>query len=191
MGKGRSKTWLLIVSSGTFFRKNCLTCVLHLQPSLHEKFQCFSMRGICRNPQWYFFFCLFVSAGLEFAYSQAPEYLKGVIMALFLSASGIGSYIANFVVAIVSSDWYPEKDPNQGHMEYFFFMMASLMTLNFLLFLFIASSYKYKESSSQSEETEEDQDAHELTISVSSVHGWVTCVNFLLNVQKLWCAPVM
>ena len=138
-----------------------------------------------------FFLCLFVSAGLEFAYSQAPEYLKGVIMALFLSASGIGSYIANFVVAIVSSDWYPEKDPNQGHMEYFFFMMAGLMTLNFLLFLFIASSYKYKESSSQSEETEEDQDAHELTISVSSVHGWVTCVNLLLNVQKLWCAPVM
>ena len=72
-------------------------------------------------------------------------------MALFLSASGIGSYIANFLVAVVNSDWYPEKDPNQGHMEYFFFMMAGLMTLNFLLFLFIASSYKYKESSSQSE----------------------------------------
>ena len=135
-------------------------------------------------------FCLFVSAGPEFAYSQAPEYLKEVIIALFFSASGIGSYIANFLVAVVSSDWYPE-DPNQGHMEYFFFMMAGLMTLNFLLFLFIASSYKYKESSSQSEETEEDQDAHELTISVSSVHGWVTCVNLLLNVQKLWCAPVM
>ena len=96
-------------------------------------------------------FCLFVSAGPEFAYSQAPEYLKEVIIALFFSASGIGSYIANFLVAVVSSDWYPAKDPNQGHMEYFFFMMAGLMTLNFLLFLFIASSYKYKESSPQSE----------------------------------------
>ena len=97
-----------------------------------------------------FFYCLFVSAGLEFAYSQAPKNLNGVIMALFLSASGIGSYIANFLVAVVNSDWYPEKDPNQGHMEYFFFMMAGLMTLNFLLFLLIASSYKYKESSLQS-----------------------------------------
>ena len=71
-------------------------------------------------------------------------------MALFLSASGIGSYVANFLVAVVNSDWYPEKDPNQGHMEYFFFMMSGLMTLNFLLFLLIASSYKYKESSLQS-----------------------------------------
>ena len=146
MGNGRSKTRLLTVTSGTF-RKNCLTCVLRPQPSLHEKFPCFSMREIHSD---IFFYCLFVSAGLEFAYSQAPKNLNGVIMALFLSASGIGSYVANFLVAVVNSDWYPEKDPNQGHMEYFFFMMAGLMTLNFLLFLFIASSYKYKESSLQS-----------------------------------------
>lgn len=98
----------------------------------------------------------FVFTGLEFAYSQAPEYLKGVIMALFLAASGIGSYVANLLVAVVNNNWYPAKDPNQGHMEYFFFMIAGLMTLNFLLFLYIASSYKYRESSPQSKDTEHD-----------------------------------
>lgn len=114
---------------------------------------------------------LAVITGLEFAYSQAPEYLKGVIMALFLSASGIGSYVANLLVAVVNDTWYPAKDPNKGHMEYFFFMVAGLMTLNCLLFLYIASSYKYKETSPQSKDTEDEQDTHELTVSVSSMRG--------------------
>ena len=90
-------------------------------------------------------------------------------MALFLSASGIGSYIANFVVAIVSSDWYPEKDPNQGHMEYFFFLLSGLMMLNFLLFLYIASSYKYKVSAQLGDESEKEQLEHELTVSTQSM----------------------
>ena len=127
--------------------KNCLTVSYIPSPLYMRNFHVFPWGEFVKIHSD---FCLFVSAGPEFAYSQAPEYLKEVIIALFFSASGIGSYIANFLVAVVSSDWYPE-DPNQGHMEYFFFMMAGLMTLNFLLFLFIASSYKYKESSPQSE----------------------------------------
>ncbi|XP_022792601.1 solute carrier family 15 member 4-like isoform X1 [Stylophora pistillata] len=118
---------------------------------------CFSI--FWQTPQFLLIGCSEVLAtitGLEFAYSQAPEYLKGVIMALFLAASGIGSYVANLLVAVVNNNWYPAKDPNQGHMEYFFFMIAGLMTLNFLLFLYIASSYKYRESSPQSKDTEDD-----------------------------------
>ena len=112
--------------------------------------------------------------GLEFAYSQAPEYLRGVIVALYLATNGIGSYLANLLVAIVISagnteDWYPEKNPNKGHFEYFFFLLGGLMMLNFLVFLYIASSYKYKESSQRSEDTVKDQEVHELTVSVSSV----------------------
>ena len=94
-------------------------------------------------------------------------------MALYLATSGIGTYLANLLVVIVTSggndDWYPEKDPNKGHLEYFFFLLGGLMMLNFLVFMYVASSYKYKESSQRNDETVKDQDVHELTVSVSSV----------------------
>ncbi|XP_022792573.1 solute carrier family 15 member 4-like isoform X1 [Stylophora pistillata] len=110
-------------------------------------------------------------AGLEFAYSQAPEYLKGVIMGVFLAATGFGAFLANLLVGVVNDDWYPEKDPNQGHMEYYFFLLSGLMMLNFLLFLYIASSYKYKGSAEQGEEYEKEQDVLQLSVSTQSVRS--------------------
>ena len=69
-------------------------------------------------------------------------------MGAFLVTSGLGSYVASLLAVIVrlasNKDWYPSEDPNQGHLEYFFFLLAGLMVVNFLVFLYIASSYKYK-----------------------------------------------
>ena len=90
-------------------------------------------------------------------------------MGVFLAATGVGGYLANLLVAVVNSDWYPEKDPNQGYMEYFFFLLSGLMMLNFLLFLYIASSYKYKVSAQLGDESEKEQLEHELTVSTQSM----------------------
>lgn len=90
-------------------------------------------------------------------------------MGVFLASTGVGGYLANLLVAVVNSDWYPEKDPNQGHMEYFFFLLSGLMMLNFLLFLYIASSYKYKASAQLGDESEKEQLEHELTVSTQSM----------------------
>ena len=72
-------------------------------------------------------------------------------MGAFLVTSGLGNYVANLLVVIVkvasNGDWYPVDNPNHGHFEYFFFLLAGLMMLNFLVFLYVASSYKYKTSS--------------------------------------------
>jgi len=97
---------------------------------------------LCNEPR------SFSSTGLEFAYSQAPQNLKGLVMGAFLVTSGLGNYVASVLVIIVraasNGDWYPSKDPNHGHMEYFFFLLSGLMLINFGVFLYIASSYKYK-----------------------------------------------
>lgn len=101
-------------------------------------------------------------AGLEFAYSQAPRCLQGVVMGAFLVTSGLGNYVANLLVVIVQKaskgDWYPVNDPNHGHLEYFFFLLAGLMILNFLVFLYVASSYKYKTTSRRTEDIGKNQD---------------------------------
>ncbi|XP_078366305.1 solute carrier family 15 member 4-like isoform X2 [Oculina patagonica] len=98
--------------------------------------------------------------GLEFAYSQAPKCLQGLVMGAFLVTSGLGNYVANLLVVIVraasNNDWYPENDPNQGHLEYFFFLLAGLMLVNFVVFLYVASSYKYKAAPKRTEEIFKD-----------------------------------
>ncbi|XP_053384777.1 solute carrier family 15 member 4-like [Mercenaria mercenaria] len=89
-------------------------------------------------------------SGLEFAYTQAPQIMQGLIMGLFLMTSGIGSYLASAIVAIVglwrkddASDWFP-KEPNHGHLEYMLFMLAVLTGISFFVFVFVAKQYEYK-----------------------------------------------
>ncbi len=45
---------------------------------------------------------MFVS-GLEFAYSQSPTYMQGVVMGVNLAALGLGNYVGSLYVTIVNS----------------------------------------------------------------------------------------
>ena len=47
--------------------------------------------------------------GLEFAYSQAPSSLEGVVMGLNLVTTGLGSYLATAVVNIVNAATSPSE----------------------------------------------------------------------------------
>ena len=71
-------------------------------------------------------------------------------MGLNLATIGIGFYVAGALAAIAkkaSEDtWYPQ-DLNDGKLENYFFFLAAVMFLNFLVFVFIARKYKYVELS--------------------------------------------
>lgn len=99
--------------------------------------------------------------GLAFAYSQSPLYLRGVIMGLNLATIGIGFYVAGALTAIVrkatDGSWYPQ-DLNAGKLENYFFFLAVVIFLNFLVFVYLARRYKYMESSRIAVTVEEDQE---------------------------------
>ena len=99
-------------------------------------------------------------SGLAFAYSQAPKHMKGVVMGCFLITTGLGSYVTSLLVVIVRSAsnnvWYPSKNPNNGKLENFFFLLAGLMMVTFFVFIFIAPSYKYKTPTRRRVETEKN-----------------------------------
>ncbi|XP_038060271.1 solute carrier family 15 member 4-like [Patiria miniata] len=89
--------------------------------------------------------------GLEFAYSQSPKAMQGVVMGLFLLTSGLGSYIGSLLVTIVNAitssaggAWIP-NEINKGHLEYFFLLLALIMAIDFGCFLLIARGYIYVE----------------------------------------------
>ncbi|EDV20617.1 uncharacterized protein TRIADDRAFT_31599 [Trichoplax adhaerens] len=73
--------------------------------------------------------------GFEFAYSEAPEELKGIMTGLYLLAIGLGGFIGPLVITIinaitydpkvVNSKWIP-KNTNNGHLDYYFYFLAGI-----------------------------------------------------------------
>ena len=106
----------------------------------------FQTFGKPNNTNVYFLFL----AGLEFAYSQSPRVLQGVVMGLFLATSGLGSLVGSALVNIVKSlsknyssgDWYA-NDINKGRLDLFFYVLAGLLGVNFLIFCMISVRYTY------------------------------------------------
>ena len=89
---------------------------------------------------------VFCFPGLQFAYSQSPPELRGVVMGLNLAMISSGFFLASVLASIVekASDrqWYP-KNLNNGKLECYMFLLAGLMLLNAAVFLLLAVRYRY------------------------------------------------
>jgi POT family proton-dependent oligopeptide transporter len=96
-------------------------------------------------PQYFLLSCgevLVSITGLEFAYSQAPESMKSVVMAGWLLTTAIG----NIIVAVIAEG---EIFGDQA-IEFFFF--AGLMMVFLVIFMLFVRTYQYVEDSKKEEE---------------------------------------
>ncbi|XP_076446957.1 solute carrier family 15 member 4-like [Babylonia areolata] len=116
-----------------------------------EKFNASSMSVFVQVPQFALVGASEVFAsicGLEFAYTQAPKSMQGVLMGLFLVTSGLGGFIAtgilNAVQAATKDNPWFDDEINNAHVQYYFFLFGGLMFLDFLVFLIIAKFYRYR-----------------------------------------------
>lgn len=109
-------------------------------------------------PQYFFIGMSEVFAsigGLEFFYSQSPEAMRSMASALNLISSALGNYLATALVAIVtaitakngSAGWIADN-LNQGHIDYFFWLLAVLMFLGILAYIPICYTYRYRQDPS-------------------------------------------
>lgn len=90
----------------------------------------------------------FSISALEFAYSQAPESMQGVVFGLNLMVGGLGNYAAELILKIVekatyNDPWFPDEI-NNGHADYVFFIFGGLMMLNLFIYILVARRYKYR-----------------------------------------------
>lgn len=93
---------------------------------------------------------VFTSVGImEFFYDESPESMKSMGAALAQLAISAGNYLNSAVLGVVASatghggapGWIPD-DLNEGHLDYFFWMMAGLSVLNLLMFICFSLRYK-------------------------------------------------
>ncbi|XVE62014.1 hypothetical protein DITRI_Ditri06bG0084900 [Diplodiscus trichospermus] len=105
-------------------------------------------------PQYFLVGCaeVFTFIGqLEFYYDQAPDAMRSLCSALSLTTVALGNYLSTVLVTIVSKvttrndkpGWLPDN-LNRGHLDYFYWLLAILSLLNFLLYLWIAKWFTYK-----------------------------------------------
>ena len=90
----------------------------------------------------------------EFFYDQAPYPMKSLCAALGQLAIASGSYFNTLVFGVVAvattrggaPGWIPDN-LNEGHLDYFFWMMAALSVLNLAQFVHYSMRYREKTTS--------------------------------------------
>ena len=73
-------------------------------------------------------------------------------MALLTTA--LGNYLSSFILTVVTyvttmggkTGWIPDN-LNEGHLDYFFWLLAGLSFVNLLVYVYCASRYKCKKAS--------------------------------------------
>ncbi|KAJ1280581.1 hypothetical protein BS78_04G243600 [Paspalum vaginatum] len=90
-------------------------------------------------------------AQLEFFFAEAPDTMKSTCTSLALLTIALGSYLSSFIYAIVAAFTATADSPgwiadnlDQGHLDYFFWAMAAMCTLNFVVYSAFAKNYKLK-----------------------------------------------
>ncbi|XP_020267128.1 protein NRT1/ PTR FAMILY 8.3-like [Asparagus officinalis] len=105
-------------------------------------------------PQYFLVGCTdvfsFVGA-MEFFYNQSPDAIRSLCVALPLLLTSVGSYLNSLILTIVAAittaggkaGWIPDN-MNQGHLDYFFWLLSGLSFLNLLMYGFCSMKYKPK-----------------------------------------------
>ncbi|GAV91303.1 PTR2 domain-containing protein [Cephalotus follicularis] len=91
---------------------------------------------------------------LEFFYEQSPDSMRSLCSALSLLTNSLGNYLSSIIVTLVSylttrggkTGWLPDN-LNEGHLDYFFWLLAGLSIVNMLVYVICAGKYKRKQAS--------------------------------------------
>jgi len=92
---------------------------------------------------------------IEFFYDQAPAAMRSFSTGLSFCTISLGYFISTAVVNLVNKvtsaeshpGWLSDSVPfNRKKIDYFYWLMAVLSSVNLMYFLFVAHSYKYRKN---------------------------------------------
>ncbi|KAK9668314.1 hypothetical protein RND81_13G050700 [Saponaria officinalis] len=86
---------------------------------------------------------------LDFFLRECPKGMKTMSTGLFLSTLSLGFFLSSFLVTVVhkvtSKKPWLANNLNQGRLDNFYWLLAGLSLINFLVYLVFAKWYRYKE----------------------------------------------
>lgn len=124
--------------------------ILLLNDGVHNIFYPFSQRQV---PQYVLIGAseVFMYVGqLEFFNGQTPDGLKSFGSALCMTSMSLGNYFSDAIVSAIMQattaggrrpGWIP-ADLNRGHMDRFYFLLATLTAVDFVVYVACAGWYK-------------------------------------------------
>jgi peptide/histidine transporter 3/4 len=85
---------------------------------------------------------------IEFFNRQFPDHMRSIGNALFSCSVAIASYVSSIIVNVIHHttrthdhpDWLV-NDINKGRIDYFYYLIAMIGTLNFVYFIYVARRY--------------------------------------------------
>lgn len=91
-------------------------------------------------------FSPFLHAGLEFAYSQAPNTMHSVCMGLFYGVVGMGMFFSLVLVKIVcdvgSHLYYIDSEKSFGSVHYFFAVLLGCLLASLIVYTLVSRWFK-------------------------------------------------
>ncbi|CAO2817146.1 unnamed protein product [Amaranthus hypochondriacus] len=87
----------------------------------------------------------------EFFYDQAPDSMRSLGLAFYLSVIGVGSFVSTLLITIVDSvtgknggkRWIG-KDLSHSRLDYFYWLLTIICVLDLVIFVWLAKNYRYK-----------------------------------------------
>ncbi|XP_004296304.1 PREDICTED: putative peptide/nitrate transporter At5g19640-like [Fragaria vesca subsp. vesca] len=104
---------------------------------------------------------------LEFFNGEAPDGIKSFGSSLCMASISLGNYVSSMLVAVVMGITARGSDPgwipnnlNEGHMDRFYFLIAGLAVIDFVIYVYLSKRYKYinLEGPENEEESQESRD---------------------------------
>ncbi|PQQ19663.1 protein NRT1/ PTR FAMILY 5.4-like [Prunus yedoensis var. nudiflora] len=98
----------------------------------------------------------------EFFYDQTPEAMRSMGAAAYLSVVGVGNFICTAIITLVqaisskSGEKWLTDNLNRAHLDYFYWLIAALSTLNLCVYVWIAKGFVYKKL--EAEETSKEKE---------------------------------
>ncbi|GAB2229630.1 hypothetical protein Droror1_Dr00013877 [Drosera rotundifolia] len=94
----------------------------------------------------------FTLVGLqEYFYDQVPDSMRSLGIGLYLSVIGAGNFLSSFLISIIdnateknSGKPWVGKELNSSRLDYFYWLLAVLVTGNLCVYVFLARRYSYK-----------------------------------------------
>ena len=130
---------------------------------------------------------------MEFFYSEAPAGMRSLATAFSWTSLALGYFLSSVLVKIVNRathmtkthGWLGGNNLNRNHLNLFYWLLAILSMINFVIYLYWSKWYKYKPKV-RGQVTDEASTTHLTEYMSSFIASWSMVCRTLSSMGSPW-----